>query len=159
MEELRELVKHFRTIMDNAWEERKFSQITPFYKFPDECCDLTCDLLSYYLSEHGINTYPVNGTCEFDESWHHVWLVTDDKEKIVIDITGDQFIGKIDTLKDVEPVYIGREGQVQKVFCRNQKRECITEFTNPKMYKDFGGRPNFRQGTLIKIYDIISPYL
>ena len=159
MEKIQQLALHFRKIMDDAWGKRKFSQITPFYMFPNECCDLTCDLLAYYLSGYGIRTYPVNGTCRFDDSWHHVWLVTDDKQKIVIDITGDQFIGKIEELKDVESVYVGTEGNVQRVFCRNQKREHITNFTDPYKYKEFGGHSDLRQRTLIKIYDIISPYL
>ena len=41
--------------------------------FTNDCCGHTCDLLSQYLLEHGIETRQVNGTCRENSEWHHVW--------------------------------------------------------------------------------------
>jgi hypothetical protein len=56
----------------------------PFNNFPNDCCGHTCDLLSQYLLEHGIETRQVNGTCRKNSEWHYVWLKTENKT--VIDI-------------------------------------------------------------------------
>ena len=118
---------------------------------------MTCDLLGQYLLESGIETYQINGVNKHDSSWHHVWLVTNDG--VIIDITGDQFVGKILNEGDVDPVHVGREGIVHKIFCTKQKREENTRFVDPRDYTDFGGRPSFRQERLIRLNNAIRKYL
>ena len=49
MIELIRLVKHFRNAIDQAVSNNDFYNIVPFSRFPKGCCDLTCDLLAYYL--------------------------------------------------------------------------------------------------------------
>ena len=114
-------------------------------------------MLSQYLLEHGIETRQVNGTCRKDSHWHHVWLETEDG--IVIDITGDQFIGRLVTAKEVEAVHVGQEGTVHKIFCVNRVLEITTIFTDPNEYTDFGGRPSAYQQRLIDVYEIVRSYL
>lgn len=74
MKKIEMLARQFRKALDVAWEDNMFRNLYPFNHFPDDCCGHTCDLLSQYLIEHGINTKQVNGTCRKDSQWHHVWL-------------------------------------------------------------------------------------
>ena len=120
-------VKHFRDAIDIAKENDEFRMIKPFSKFPKDCCDLTCDLLGQYLLERGIITYQVNCVSKYNKSWHHVWLETSDE--ILIDITGDQFIGRIKQLNEIpKAVYVGEKGQIHKIFCINKEIEQNTNF-------------------------------
>jgi hypothetical protein len=43
-----------------------------------------------------------------------VWLITEDR--IVIDITTDQFIGEPVSEDEVEAMHVGREGTIHKMF-------------------------------------------
>lgn len=150
--------RHFRNAINFAKENNEFRLIYPFYKFPDDCCGHTCDLLGQYLLEKGIKTHQVNGSFQYDESWHHVWLLTYDG--IVIDITGDQFIGRISQLNEKpKAVYVGAEGELQKLFCLKRFDDINTNFTDENEFTDFGRQPNVRQKTLIKAYEIICRYL
>lgn len=118
MSEIKELANKFRRALDIAWEKGELNKYTPFYQFPKECCDLTCDLLGQYLSENGYTTYQINAAHKRDWQRRHVWLV--DEYGIVIDITGDQFAGKLLPEEDVDMVYVGQEGPVQKMFCKDR---------------------------------------
>ena len=150
--------KYFRNAIDTAKENDEFRLIYPFCRFPNDCCEHTCDLLGQYFLERGIITYQVNGTFKYDEFWHHVWLRT--KDGIVIDITGDQFIGRISQLiKKPKAVYVGEEGEIQKLFCMNRHIEFNTNFTDEDKFTSFNKQPNSRQNTLIQIYEIICRYL
>lgn len=151
---LEPLVKQFRTAIDTAFDRGEFRSISPFSRFPNGCCDLSCDLLGQFLLEHGVVTHQVNGTHKHDPEWHHVWLVTEDRQ--VIDITGDQFIGKLISEEDVSPVHIGTENIIHRHFCVNRFHEENTKFTDAREFTGFGGMPNPRQRTLIRIYEIIS---
>lgn len=151
------LAMHFREIMNRAYSEGKFIGISPFHLFPNECCDLTCDLLGQYLEEKGIETYQINAAYKYDFQRRHVWLKTNDG--VIIDITGDQLKGKIRYQGDIPEVYIGEENELYKLFCRDQNREENTNFTDPSKFTEFGGRPNVRQKTLMKVYEKIWPYL
>ena len=90
MATLYELVVNFRNAIDEAKARREFNSRSCLFRFPDDCCDMTCDLLAEYLREHGIYTFQINGKHKYDNQWHHVWLETDDG--IVIDITDDTVI-------------------------------------------------------------------
>lgn len=158
MSNIFEEVKHFRDAINSAKENNEFKSIYPFCKFPYDCCDLTCDLLGQYLLERGINTHQINCVSKYDESWHHVWLETSDH--ILIDITGDQFIGKINQLnKNPKAVYVGEEGQIHKIFCINRQIESNTHFVNKSAFTNFNKQPNPRQKKLIQLYEIITQYL
>ena len=147
----------FRNAINQAKKRGALDWHSTFSKFPDDCCDMTCDLLGQYLLESGIETYQINGVNKYDSNWHHVWLVT--TEGVIVDITGDQFIGKILNDGDVDPVHVGREGIVHKIFCIKQEREENTRFVDPRDYTGFDGRPSFRQERLIRLDNAIRKYL
>lgn len=147
------MVRQFRATVDTAFNNEEFLTLPPFSKFPNDCCDFACDLLGQFLLEHGIVTHQVNGTHKYDHAWHHVWLVTE--TEIVIDITGDQFIGKLVSGEDVLPVHIGSENIVHRIFCEDRIFEKNTNFTDARAFTGIDGRPNLRQSRLIKIYEII----
>ena len=102
-------------------------------------------------------TQQINGTHKNDSSWHHVWLITNDK--IVIDITGDQFIGKLVSKGEVSPIHVGSENKVHRLFCSNRVCEPNTNFTDAKQFTGFGGTPSRRQKYLKIIYAIICRYI
>jgi hypothetical protein len=145
-----------RAAIDDAAAESEFRRLYPFDRFPKECCEHACDILSYMLSMAGIRTVQVNGTCASDESWHHVWLRTEDG--IIIDITEDQFAGILVDAKDVETVRVGEEGPVQRMFCVNRKEQPNSNFMDPDEYDGFGGLPNVRQKRLREVYDVIRTH-
>ena len=157
MNKMEILVRQFRLALDTAWEDGMFRKLYPFNNFPNDCCGHTCDLLSQYLLEHGIETKQVNGTYINDHQWHHAWLITENG--IVIDITGDQFIGKLVTEEEVDIVHVGEENAIHKLFCINRHDESVTNFTDPNEYMDFGGRPSAYQQRLIDVYEILNSYL
>ena len=154
---LYELAANFRNAIDTAKSLNEFDQRSCLFKFPDDCCDMTCDLLGEYLSNHGIRTYQINGESKFDHQRRHVWLIAYDK--IVIDITGDQFSGHRGFDRFIEPVIVGAETSTHKVFCCQRYSEENTVFTDPQYYNGFGGTPNYRQSKLIDAYEIIKKYL
>ena len=154
---LKQKAIRFRNAINQAKKRGALDRHSTFSKFPDDCCDMTCDLLGQYLLESGIETYQINGVNKYDSNWHHVWLVT--TEGVIVDITGDQFIGKILNDGDVDPVHVGREGIVHKIFCIKQEREENTRFVDPRDYTGFDGRPSFRQERLIRLDNAIRKYL
>lgn len=66
----------------------------------------------------GYITHQINAAHKRDWQRRHVWLV--DEYGIVIDITGDQFAGKLLPEEDVDMVYVGQEGPVQEMFCKDR---------------------------------------
>ena len=155
--DLYELAVKFRSAIDTANSLNEFDWRSCFSKFPDDCCDMTCDLLGEYLKEQGIRTYQINGESKFNHQRRHVWLVTCDE--IVIDITGDQFSGQQGFDRFIEPVVVGNETSTHKVFCRKRYREENTLFLDPQYYNGFGNTPNYRQSKLIEAYAIIKKHL
>lgn len=151
-------VMKFREAIDIAKEDGRFIHLYPFNRFPNDCCEHASDLLAQYLFEKGVKTEQVNGSLEFDETWHHVWLLTEDG--IVIDITGDQFIGKISELKEnPKSVYIGEEGELQKLFCLNKIIQLNTNFIDKNEFTNFNNQPSPYQKRLLEIYEIINEYI
>lgn len=151
------LITQFRNAIDEAKNKDRFRNLYPFYKFPDDCCGHACDLLGQYLQEHGVMTSQMKGTCKYDENWHHVWLLTGNR--MVIDITEDQFIGKLVTEDQVEKVHIGSEGIVQRLFCMSRVSQENTIFTDSNKFNGFGGIPDAYQKRLIDLYEIICEEL
>lgn len=157
MDKIEILSKRFRTAIDIAKSENEFYRYFDFKKFPDDCCDMTCDLLGYYLLENGIETRQINGACEYDDSRRHVWLETNDKK--VIDITCDQFNDEFKLSQIIDSVYIGEENEVHKIFSVDRCVERNTNFTDSSLFEGFNKQPNFRQKKLIELYEIIEKYL
>lgn len=149
------LVSQFRTAIEEAVEAGDLT-IYPFRRFPNDCCDMTCDLLAQYLKEHNIDTIQINGVCKWDSQWHHVWLRTTDGT--VIDITADQFAGKQGMPNYIDSVYVGDEGDIQKIFCNERAVEENTEFIGVDL-ADTLGVPNKRKNDLFSAYEIICEYL
>lgn len=106
--ELYQIAFRFREAIITAKRSGEFDYGDRMRRFPGGCCDDTCDLLGFYLWEkYRIHTRQRNGYYEA-EMTNHVWLITDNR--IIIDITGDQFRG---TWK---PVYVGIEnGNYEKL--------------------------------------------
>lgn len=157
MAEIKQLAKQFRKAIEMAFDEGQFRNHPPFVRFPKDCCDFACDLLGQFLHENGIETYQINGACKSNMSWHHVWLSTDDG--VVIDITGDQFIGELVSADEVSPTHVGSENKVHKLFCRKRYCEQNTNFVDVREFTGFDGSPNKRQRDLYAIYQIICQYL
>lgn len=157
MKEIERLAKQFRNAIDAAFENGELRRCYPFSNFPYDCCEHTCDLLGQYLLENGIETFQMNGTCKKDVSWHHVWLLTNDD--IVIDITGDQFIDKLVSDKDVEAVHVGNEGTIHKIFILNRIPQANTTFTDENEFTGFDKHPSVRQARLLEVYEIVRQYL
>lgn len=111
---IEQLIRRFRKAIDIAFAEGEFRNHPPFSRFPKDCCDFACDLLGQFLLENGIETHQVNGTCKTDMTWHHAWLLTDDG--IAIDITGDQFIGRLVSAGEILPTYVGSENKIHMLF-------------------------------------------
>lgn len=153
----RRIATKLRLAIDTAYSKGELSRYWPFSKFPDDCCEHTCDILGYLLSEENIKTVQLNGAYNKDPSRRHVWLKTE--KGIIIDITENQFVGKLLDENDVELVRVGIEGPAQKLFSRNRVEQPNTSFTDPREFTDFGGRPNPRQKRLIEVFDIIKEYL
>lgn len=151
---IRRLAENLRNAIDMAVDNKELT-IHPFNKFPNDCCDMTSELLSHYLTEHNIENQLVIGAHKKDSQWHHVWVQTIDG--IVVDITGDQFDGKSNMSGNACRVYVGKEGDVHKMFCENRQFEPPTNFKESTY--DSLGIPNRRESDLIKAYDIIERYL
>ena len=108
--ELFQIAFYFRNAIITAKCNGEFDSKDRMHRFPSGCCDDSCDLLGFYLWEkYNMHTSQIIGYYD-DEMTNHVWLITDDK--IIIDITGDQFYGTW------EPVYVGMENGNYKKLSR-----------------------------------------
>lgn len=108
--ELYQIAFHFREAIVAAKTNGEFNFRDRMHRFPGGCCDDTCDLLGFYLWEkYRIHTSQRNGYYEA-EMTNHAWLITDDR--IIIDITGDQFYGAW------KSVYVGQEVGTYKKLSR-----------------------------------------
>ncbi len=152
------LAKEFRDAIVEAKELGKFSEYPPFNKFPCDCCDDTCDLLSQYLFENGINTTKIKGRHRIDYQQYHVWLVDDNGT--IIDITEMQFESKLVPKGTAKMVRVGEEeGTIQKMFCVNRTTEKRVIFNEPSLYEGFGGTPSRAQTFLNELYGIIIDHI
>lgn len=118
MENVKILAKRFRGAIDKAKEAGEFDRDLIFSKFPKGCCGDASDLLAEFLLEKGIHTDYVCGTYYYyDEEYNsqsHAWLLS--KDKMIIDITGDQFRYDSTFLNYDIPVYVGAEDDFHELF-------------------------------------------
>ena len=127
--ELYKVASAFRNAIIEAKKSDEFNFRDRMHRFPVGCCDDSCDLLGFYLWEkYKIHTNERSGYYDVEMS-NHVWLITDDK--IIIDITGDQFGDKW------ESVYVGLEIGNYEKFTRvvTQKNFDIREL--PRLWNDY----------------------
>lgn len=107
---VRQLSTQFRNAIEDSIEDGAFCGRQRFpsliLSFPRGCCELASELLQRFLADHGISSVLVYGDC-WDERYSctqsHVWLELDDKT--VVDITGDQFKNRSDSLENDIRVY------------------------------------------------------
>jgi hypothetical protein len=149
--EITKLTLQFRNAIEAALYNGHFDNDFSFHKFPRGCCGDTCDLLAQYLLEHGIRTFYVCGTYgdSFYEKGTHAWLETDNK--IIIDITGDQFVLNPNLLNNDIAVYVGGKSKFYSLFHveeRDIHQTCGID--------NLG---HFCQPRLRNLYSIIQRYL
>ena len=143
-------VLRFRTAIEKACVDRQFVKDCRFSHFPYGCCDDTCYLLSQYLIEQGYSCEVVTGSY-YDgnpsNNLSHSWIKLEDET--VVDITGDQFMSSSIFCFE-EPVYIGDESEMHKLFSENR-------------FVEDGGisltHQSIRLNRMMSLYEIISNYL
>ncbi len=114
---IKHLVIQFRNAINAAKHAGEFQNDCSFRNFPRGCCGDTCVLLAQYLLEHGIRTVYVCGTYRDKISENiqsHAWLLTENK--LILDITGDQFLHNPIFMNYCESVYIGPMDEFHKLF-------------------------------------------
>lgn len=117
MKDITSLTNKFREALDLARDSGEFDRDISFYDFPCGCCGDASDLLAQFLLEHGVRTNSVCGSYYSDSSENfqsHGWLLA--ANKIIIDITGDQFRYNPIFLNYDKPVYVGVEDDFHRLF-------------------------------------------
>lgn len=109
------LVFNFRKAIETAQANNEPGEF--FRKFPIAQCGNTSDMLAQYLIDNGIGpiTY-VSGTFYGDapdDRQSHAWLLVN---RLVVDITGDQFQNRSKPLKCDVSVYIGPMTEYYRIF-------------------------------------------
>lgn len=108
----------FRKAIERVKLEGLFPYNDRMRRFPNGCCDDTCDLLAFYLeNEHGIHTKQLIKIYKPNSSKnrrYHAVLLLEDKE--IIDLTGDQ-------LPYGEAVFVDRENR----FYESMKYDRLIE--------------------------------
>ncbi len=128
-----ELACNFR----NAIETARLSNDPVFKDFPTAACGDTSILLATYLEEHGIETKYISAISNDSiNCWcSHAWLRH--KDKVIIDITADQFKSEREYKKYSIPVYVGYEDEFHRLFCVVEERKnTLTDEqnTNPVQF-------------------------
>lgn len=92
LDELYRIVADFRAAIVAAKMDGKFGSNDTMSLFPRGCCELSCDLLAYYLfDQYSIKTDRYNGLYDDDipeNITNHEWLTY---KNTIIDITYSQF--------------------------------------------------------------------
>ena len=103
IEFLTDLLCKFRDALEFVSNNRLYGRLNIFEYFPNGCCCYTSDLLATFLVDSGVSKERIQivdgQTKKFD--YTHCWLVID--EVLCIDITADQFNGKL-YFKKYEPI-------------------------------------------------------
>ncbi len=147
MKYIRLLAEKFRVAIEQVKENNEKDSLYFFQRFPSGCCDDASDLLAQYLSDNGIQTFQVRRDFCEPELQSHTWLSTENK--IVIDITGDQFKhNRIYNCFDI-PLYVGGESDFHKMF---QNRDFYYDCELQNICGDAKSR-------LINLYRKILKYL
>ena len=147
-------VTEFRNAVDRAKEDDRFRDDQWFRNFPRGCCGITTELLAKYLRENGIDAdlKYVCGVC-YDDSMDkpsHAWLEVGNK--IVVDITGDQFKNYPMPLCFDNPIYVGEYNRFYNQF----EIDYIEDFDNVVYLDDIYVRSHMSRA---KLYQIICEYL
>lgn len=149
-QKIRKLATTFRNAIEAAKVAGEFDSEFPFSQFPHSCCGDATDLLAQYLLEHNIKSTYVCGT-RYDENQKdtqsHAWLLVD---KLIVDITGDQFSNQSIYYNYNIPVYVGTSDSFHFLF-KIEKRDV----------HKFDGLENYGymyQTRLFRLYDIIKKY-
>ena len=103
MTDLYETASIFRAAIQEAIKCGDITDIN-MRNFPSGACGYASELLQRYLWEKGVYTLYISG--QYGHGWraqNHAWLET--RDRIVIDITGDQFSNR-DPCFSI-PVYVG----------------------------------------------------
>ena len=144
--------KKFRLALEKAKSTDEFRKDILFRNFPTGCCGDTCYLLGQYLLHKGIRTKYVCGTYYGDGSENiqsHAWLMTDNR--VIIDITGDQFKYHTHLLCNNRPVYVGEMDDFYSLF--EVEERDIRDTCN---ISQLGG---FSIPRLRRLYNIICAYI
>ena len=95
MEEIITLVSQFRKAIESAKEDGCFDNDKSFSYFPRGCCGDATDLLIHFLLQHNIKSYYICGTYYGNDEGFgqtHAWVQL--LNRVIVDITGDQFKNK-----------------------------------------------------------------
>jgi hypothetical protein len=117
IELLKELATQFRDAIESAKKAGERKEDFFFHIFPRGCCGDASDLLAYFFASKGIYSKYICGTWwNYDtaDSQSHAWLLVDDK--VVVDITGDQFQDEEIFLNYNKRVYIGHGDAFHDLF-------------------------------------------
>ena len=108
------LANKLRNTIENLINQKIINDVT-FQKFPFGCCDDSSLLLAELFYRNNISCECAKGKCYFDNKpYTHAWVVVE--EKIIIDITGDQFANNKDLLNYNKKVYVGELDEFHKLF-------------------------------------------
>ena len=81
----------FRQAIDNA--KFNFDSNDRMRRFPHGCCDDATDLFAYHLyRKYGLLTTRVDGTYYADNPEDNDWHVWLEVERIIVDLTSDQYL-------------------------------------------------------------------
>ena len=72
---IKNLVLKYRTALERAYQDGRFSNDFRFKKFPHGCCGDTCYMLGEFLKRNGIDTIWYSAQ---REDYSHAWLVVKD---------------------------------------------------------------------------------
>lgn len=120
--------KKFRSAIEQYINEEK-PHNDLLRHFPVGNCTLACSLLQRFLYENGVETRCVCGRYDHDDIVDsHEWLET--KDKIIIDITGDQYKHRPDNLKYNKSVYVGPKDCFHNLFSITDEDPYIGSIPN-----------------------------
>jgi len=134
------LAKNLRRIIEDYWDKLvdiDISNPEPWFKdFPLWACCRSSALLLHYLNDFKIKNYKVICSNFYDKgkywNWQHTFL---ESENYVIDITWDQFNGKIIWLKNDKVIFIEKEYYfIYNIDDNLSLYNDIADYMNPKLY-------------------------
>lgn len=154
MENIKKLATEFRGAIDDAKADGRFLEDQCFANFPVGCCGITSELLAHFLINNGVSGQIkcMYGTYYNDhlERPSHAWVTVDDK--VVVDITGDQFKFYPEPITFNEPVYVGPYTRFYHSFEITDEEICNNYFPLDDTYMH-------RALSRKKLYDIILEYI
>lgn len=109
------------------------------------CCGDSSNLLAAYLADQGFHNFDyVLGYFKRPNGPSHAWL---EGEGLIIDITGDQFIDRVQD--GLPPVFVSRSAAWHELYFVNQDRQGNADFrTHQTLHMP-----------LFEMYSKLQPYL